>query len=50
MAGAIIALLIQQPLREAMINQGLALASNFTWRNTAQETLAVYEAVMRGPG
>jgi hypothetical protein len=30
-----------------MINQGLALASNYTWRKTAQETLAVYETVMR---
>ncbi len=48
MAGAIIALLIQQPLREAMINQGLALASNYSWRKTAWETLAVYEKVMRG--
>ena len=47
MAGAIIALLIQQPLREAMINQGLALASRYTGRKTAQETLAVYERVMR---
>ena len=47
MAGAIIALLIQQPLRDAMINQGLALASRYSWRNTALETLAVYEEVMR---
>ena len=47
MAGAIIALLIQQPLRDAMINQGLALASNYSWRKTAQETVAVYETVMR---
>ena len=47
MAGAIIALLIQQPLRETMINQGLALASKYAWRNTAQETVAVYETVMR---
>ena len=46
MAGAIIALLIQQPLREAMINQGLALSSNFSWRKTAQETVSVYERVM----
>ena len=49
MAGAIIALLIQQPLREAMINQGLALASKYSWRKTAQETLAVYEDVLRAP-
>ena len=45
MAGAIIALHIQKPLRDTMINQGLALASNFSWRKTAEETLAVYEAV-----
>jgi len=47
MAGAIIALLIQQPLRETMINQGLALASKYSWRKTSQETLAVYEDVLR---
>ena len=47
MAGAILALLIQQPLRDAMINQGLALASKYSWRKTAQETVQVYEAVMR---
>ncbi len=49
MAGAIIALLIQQPLRDTMINQGLALASRYNWRTTAQETIAVYEQVMRQP-
>ena len=47
MAGAIIALLIQQPLREAMINQGLAMASHYSWRKTAKDTLAVYENMMR---
>lgn len=47
MAGAIIALLIQQPLREAMINQGLAMASNYSWRKTAKDTLIVYENVMK---
>ena len=47
MAGAILALLIQQPLRDTMINQGLALASNYSWRKTAEETLDVYERVMR---
>ncbi len=46
MAGAILALLIQPPLRETMINQGLALASNYSWRKTAQETIEVYERVM----
>ena len=48
MAGAIIALLIQQPLRETMINQGLALASHYSWRKTARETLAVYEQTLKG--
>ena len=48
MAGAIIALLIQPPLRDSMINLGLALASNYSWRKTALDTIQVYEQVMRG--
>ncbi len=47
MAGAMIALLIQEPLREAMINQGVAMASNYSWRKTAQETMTIYEQVMK---
>ncbi|RMG79066.1 MAG: glycosyltransferase family 1 protein [Chloroflexi bacterium] len=47
MAGAIIALLVQEPLREAMITQGLARATNFSWRNTARQTLDVYEQVLQ---
>lgn len=47
MAGAIIALLLQQPLRDSLVNQGLARATNFSWRKTAKETLAVYEQVIR---
>lgn len=46
MAGAIIALLLQKPLRDTMINQGLALATNYTWRKTAQGTLAAYEKTL----
>lgn len=46
MAGAIIALLLQQPFRESLISQGLARATAFSWRKTAKETLAVYEKVM----
>lgn len=46
MAGAIIALLNQEPLRASLINQGLAQATRFSWRKTAKETLAVYERVM----
>ena len=47
MAGAIIALLVQEPLREAMITQGLARATNFSWRKTARQTLEVYERVLQ---
>jgi glycosyltransferase involved in cell wall biosynthesis len=46
MAGAILALLNQEPLRQTMINAGLARATRFGWRKTAQETLAVYEKVL----
>ena len=48
MAGAIIGLLIQEQLRKTMINQGLAQATKYNWRKTAQGTLKVYEQVMRG--
>jgi glycosyltransferase involved in cell wall biosynthesis len=47
LAGAILALLEQETFRQSMINQGLAQATRYTWRKTAQETLAVYEQVMR---
>ena len=47
MAGAIIGLLIQEPLRKTMINQGLAQATKYNWRKTAQDTLKVYENVMQ---
>jgi glycosyltransferase involved in cell wall biosynthesis len=33
-------------LREALIQKGLARASEFTWRRTAEATLAVYEEVL----
>lgn len=46
MGGAILALLGQEPLRQSMINQGLAQATRYTWRKTAQATLEVYEKVM----
>lgn len=48
MGGALLALLEQPDLYESMANRGLARASNFTWRKTARETLAVYERVLKG--
>jgi len=47
MAGAILALLLQKPLRETMVNQGAAQATKYTWRKTARETLTVYEHVLQ---
>lgn len=47
MAGAIIALIEQQPLRDSVINQGIAQATRYSWRKTAQQTLEVYEKVMQ---
>ncbi len=46
MAGAIIALLLQKPLRDQMINQGLARATAFNWRKTAQQTYVVYQKAL----
>lgn len=46
MAGAIIALLLQNPLRETLVTRGLGRATEFSWRKTARETLAVYEKVL----
>jgi len=51
MAGAIIALLIQEPLRQTQINAGLAQATRYSWRKTAQQTLEVYRrALAAAPG
>ncbi len=49
MGAAIIALLLQEPLHESLVNQGLARSTAFSWRKTARETLAVYERVMSLP-
>lgn len=46
MGGAMIALMIQDSFRETMSNQGLALATKYTWRKTAKATLAVYQQVV----
>jgi glycosyltransferase involved in cell wall biosynthesis len=46
MAGAIIALLLQPDFRETMVTQGLSLATRYTWRKTAQATLAAYHKAL----
>jgi len=46
MAGAILASLGEEPLRATLRNQGLAQATRFSWRKTAQSTLSVFEGVL----
>jgi glycosyltransferase involved in cell wall biosynthesis len=46
MAGAILALLLQQPLRETMINQGWAQSTKYQWRKTAKDTIRAYEKTL----
>lgn len=48
MAGAILASLGEEPLRATLRNQGLAQATRFNWRKTAQTTLSVFEGVLAG--
>jgi glycosyltransferase involved in cell wall biosynthesis len=47
MAAAILALLLQSPLREQMVQRGLSQATRFHYRKTARETLSVYERVLK---
>jgi glycosyltransferase involved in cell wall biosynthesis len=50
MAGALLGLLLQKPLRDTMINEGLAQATNYSWRKTAQATLEAYHYTLYGRG
>lgn len=47
LGAAIIALLIQKPLRDTIVNQGLAQVTQYHWRKTAQQTIAAYEKTLR---
>jgi glycosyltransferase involved in cell wall biosynthesis len=48
MAGAIIASVIEEPLRADLRHKGLEQASNFSWEKTATETALVYDLLSRG--
>jgi glycosyltransferase involved in cell wall biosynthesis len=48
MAAAILALLLQNPLREQMIQRGLGQATRYSYRKAAKETLSAYERAVRG--
>ncbi|MHB8628235.1 MAG: glycosyltransferase family 4 protein [Aggregatilineales bacterium] len=45
MGGAIIAVLIQDPLHDHLQNQGLARATQYSWLKTAAQTVDVYRQV-----
>jgi glycosyltransferase involved in cell wall biosynthesis len=47
MAGAILALLVQDDLHHSLANAGRGQATQFNWRKTAQATLEVYQQVMK---
>jgi glycosyltransferase involved in cell wall biosynthesis len=47
MAAAILALLLQNPLSEQMIQRGLGQATRYSYRKAAKETVSAYERVMR---
>ncbi len=46
LSAAIIALCVQEDLRQEMRAKGLAQAARFTWEKTARETLAAYRGVL----
>jgi glycosyltransferase involved in cell wall biosynthesis len=46
MAGAIIASIVDEPLRRELIAKGLAQAAKFSWQQCARETVAVYREVL----
>ncbi len=46
LGAAIISLLLQKPLRDTMINQGLAQVTKYNWRKTAKDTLRAYEKTL----
>jgi glycosyltransferase involved in cell wall biosynthesis len=48
LAGAILACLVDESLAAELRKRGPQQAARFSWARTAQETLAAYQAVLRG--
>ncbi len=46
LGAAIISLLLQKPLRDTMVNQGLAQVTNYNWRKTAKDTFKAYQKAL----
>jgi glycosyltransferase involved in cell wall biosynthesis len=47
MGGAILSILLQEPLANQLSNVGLSRATTFSWRKTAEQTLEVYRNVLK---
>lgn len=50
LGAAVLAVMVQEDLREHLANLGRGQATKFSWRKTAQTTLEVYEKVMQADG
>jgi glycosyltransferase involved in cell wall biosynthesis len=50
LSAAVLAVMVQEDLREHLVNLGRGQATNFSWRKTAQTTLEIYEKVMHADG
>lgn len=46
LGAAILSLILQKPLRDTMVNQGLAQVTKYNWRKTAKHTLKAYKATL----
>jgi glycosyltransferase involved in cell wall biosynthesis len=46
MAGAIISILVDEPLAEELKQKGLQRAARFSWEETATQTLLVYDRLL----
>jgi len=47
MAGALIAVVTEPPLREALGERALKQAARFSWDKTARETIEAYESIVK---
>lgn len=46
LGAAILSLILQKPLRDTMVNQGLAQVTKYNWRKTAKDTLNAYKTTL----
>lgn len=46
LGAAVLSLILQKPLRDSLINQGLAQVTKYNWRKTATDTVLAYEKAL----